>query len=252
MAHNEQGRNHVRAREYDLQDVCEWRSRLLHAAIRDDKMLMVQLLIELGADPNNTVDGRTALHIATFRVNHHFVELLLGAGADPTLRDDCGLTALHQAIMNGFEETIAALIKGGADVNARTHSPTNKWRRIKDTAGFNASDMTPLMLTCGFRPEVVHMKRYSQRPDQALPTRLAYLLLSAGADTTSLDTLGNTALYYAIAACDLSLVKLLLENGAKLPEPDPNGYCIIHAFAEGRDHRRSPEDLQNLLDLLLR
>ncbi|KAJ7926329.1 ankyrin repeat-containing domain protein [Mycena leptocephala] len=32
----------------------------------------------------------------------------------------------------------------------------------------------------------------------------------------------------------------------------PTGYCIIHAFAEGRGHGRSPEDLQNLLDLLLK
>ncbi|KAJ7851754.1 ankyrin repeat-containing domain protein [Mycena leptocephala] len=242
----------VSCSQYDFQDVCEWRSRLLHAAIRDDKMLMVQLLIELGADPNNTLDGRTPLHTATFRVNHRFVELLLGAGADPTLRDDRGLTALHQAIMNGFEETIAALIKGGADINARTHSPTNKLIRTEDNEGFNASGVTPLMLTCGFQPEVDYLNRYYHKAEQALPTRIAYLLLSAGADTTSFDTSGNTALYYAIAACDLNLVKLLLENGAKIPEPDPTGYCIIHAFAEGRGHGRSAEDLQDLLDLLLK
>jgi ankyrin repeat protein len=123
---------------------------------------------------------------------------------------------------------------------------------IEDNEGFNASGMTPLMLTCGFRPEVDNMNRYYHNPEQALPIRIAYLLLSAGADTTSLDTSGNTALYYAIAACDLNLVKLLLENGAKIQEPDPTGYCIIHAFAEGRGHGRSPEDLQNLLDILLK
>jgi ankyrin repeat protein len=214
----------------------------LHAAIRDDKIIMVRLLIELGADTNDTVNGRTALHTATFRVNCQFVELLLGAGADPTLRDSRGCTALHQAIMNGFEKTIAALIRGGADVNACTHIPVDKLVSSK------ASGLTPLMLTCGFRP---HETRYCGKPDPALPTRIAQLLLSAGADTTPLDTSGNAALHYAIMACDLDLVRLLLENGAKIQQPDINGYCIIHAFAQGRAHGRSPEHLQNLLDLLL-
>ncbi|KAJ6474851.1 ankyrin repeat-containing domain protein, partial [Mycena sanguinolenta] len=225
-----------------LQDVRDWRSRLLHAAIRDDKIIMVHLLIELGADTNYLVDRRTALHTAAFRANHHFVELLLGAGADPTLRDDRGCTALHQAVMNGFEETIATLIKGGADVNARVHRPSKK--SLDDFA----SSMTPLMLTCGFRHDA---EQHYDKPDPGLATRIARILLNAGADPISLDHSGNAALHHGVQTCDLNLVKFLLENGATIPEPDPNGYCIVHAFAEGDDRGRSPEDMQNLLDLLL-
>ncbi|KAF8217383.1 ankyrin repeat-containing domain protein, partial [Mycena galopus ATCC 62051] len=98
-------------------DAHDWRSRLLHAAIRDDKIIMVQLLLELGAEPNYIVHGRTALHTAAFRNNARFVQLLLSAGSDTTPLDNYGYTALHHAIMNGFKETTVALITGGADVN---------------------------------------------------------------------------------------------------------------------------------------
>ncbi|KAJ6587462.1 ankyrin repeat-containing domain protein [Mycena vulgaris] len=253
----------------------EWRSHLLHTAIRDDKMLMVQLLLELGADANYTVGGRTALHTATFRKDASFIKILLSAGADPTLRDTYGRTALHQAIINGFEETAAALIMGAADVNACILT-TNAHANATVRKGPHAGMMTPLMLTCGFL-------RGNER-DVGFPTHIAHLLLAAGADTTPaddsghtvihyaveacdlslvrlllaagaditpVDGSGHTAIHYAIKTCDLSLVKLLLENGAEIPAPKSTGYCAIHTLAEGRSYRQSAEDLQCLLDLLL-
>ncbi|KAJ7033224.1 ankyrin repeat-containing domain protein [Mycena alexandri] len=234
---------------YKLQDAREWRSRLLHAAIRDDKMIMVQLLLELGADPNNLVYGCTALHTAACRVDHRLVELLLAAGGDPTLYDDRGRTALHQAVMNGFEETITALIRGGADVNAVIQTSKSRPREM----GPNTSGMTPLMLTSGFEVgKVIGYDSSYRKADPTLPASLARLLLSAGADTISLDKSGKSALHYAVMAHDLDLVKLLLDNGAEIPEPDPHGYCIIHVFAQSRACGRSLKDLQNLLDLLLK
>ncbi|KAJ7439220.1 ankyrin repeat-containing domain protein [Mycena latifolia] len=221
-----------------------WRSRLLHAAIRDDKMIVVRLLLELGADANYTVGGRTALHTAAFRRDARFVEMLLGAGADPTPLDTYGHTALHRAIINGFEETAAALVTGGADVNMRVQS-TEYTKRLSSYGmrSKKAVSTTPLMLACGFR--------LNDESDFALPTRISRLLLAAGAETATIDDAGHMAIHYAIEACDLSLVKLLLEHGASIPAPDPDGYCVIHSFAEGRGHKKSLESLQGLLDLLL-
>ncbi|KAJ7673512.1 hypothetical protein B0H17DRAFT_1082826 [Mycena rosella] len=226
-------------------DVRDWRSRLLHAAIRDNKIVMVRLLLELGADPNYTVYGRTALYTAAFRKDGGFVEMLLGSGADPTqYYDSYGYTALHQAIINGFEETVAALIKGGADVNARIQPIKNSQGVSKYYLDGRMLDATtPLMLVCGFD--------LSNKEDVALPTRIARLLLTAGADLTLVNGSGKPAIHYAVEGCDLSLVKLLLENGATIPASDPDGCCAIHTFAEGRGHMRSLEDLQSLLDLLL-
>ncbi|KAJ7111448.1 ankyrin repeat-containing domain protein [Mycena epipterygia] len=263
----------------DGRPVRDWRSRLLHAAIRDNKLNMVRLLLELGAEANYTVGGRTTLHTAAFREDARFVEILPGAGADTTLLDNYGYTALHHAIMNGFEETTAALVNGGADVNARTDHRAIIDSRIT-TKDYRApvDGTTPLMLACGLR------FRFNDETDPALPARIAQLLVAAGADTTATNELGNAAIHYAIEACDfglvklllkngvkipalpdsaghsfihtavkacdMGLVKLLLENGAKIPPPDLSGYCVIHAFAEGKSNG-STDDLASLLNLLL-
>ncbi|KAJ7839850.1 hypothetical protein B0H14DRAFT_2512793, partial [Mycena olivaceomarginata] len=97
--------NGVLVRQDNGTDARDWRSRLLHAAIRDDKIIMVRLLLELGTEPDYIVHGGTALHTAAFRKDARFVEMLLSAGSDTTLLDKHGYTALHRAIMNGFEET---------------------------------------------------------------------------------------------------------------------------------------------------
>ncbi|KAJ7111442.1 hypothetical protein C8R44DRAFT_633091 [Mycena epipterygia] len=229
-------------------DINDWRSRLLHAAIRDDKIIMVRLLLELGAEPNYTVHGRTALHTAAFRKEACFVELLLSAGADTTLLDNYGYTALHQAIINGFEGTIAALLTGGADVNARTDC------RIKTSdSRAPVNGTTPLILACGFRVK--------KEGGSVVPARIATLLLAAGADTTAVNDSGNAAMHYAIEAGDLSLVKLLLENGTKISAPpDSAGHSFIHTAVKAcnlslvkllLDSRKSTDDLGSLLNLLL-
>jgi ankyrin repeat protein len=128
-------------------DVREWRSRLLHVAIRDDKITVVRLLLELGADAKCVVGGRTALHTAAFRRDPRFVEALFGVGADHTLHDHSGCTALHQAILNSFEETAAALVAGGAGVSIHLGPST-----VRDPLAKSKSPerKTSLMLLSGF------------------------------------------------------------------------------------------------------
>src|SRR5690606_35991097 len=52
-----------------------------------------------GVDINaQDVHGRTALHYACMREKPEAVQQLLGAGADDTIFDDDGLTALHRGV----------------------------------------------------------------------------------------------------------------------------------------------------------
>ena len=46
------------------------------------------------------------------------VERLLAAGADTEYRDQDDFTALHHAVLSGFEDVVRILIASGADVNA--------------------------------------------------------------------------------------------------------------------------------------
>ena len=51
---------------------------------------------------------------------HHskIVRILLDAGADVSIKSDCGLTALHYAVMNGDGSSVIMLMAAGADPNA--------------------------------------------------------------------------------------------------------------------------------------
>ena len=63
------------------------------------------------------IDGVTALHVAAEGGHLATVELLLSKGADPTVKDDEGRTALTQAIKGNYGEIATILVKAGADAN---------------------------------------------------------------------------------------------------------------------------------------
>jgi len=66
--------------------------------------------------------GRTALHTAAYHGKVDSIAALIKAGADVNAKEENGYTALHQAASTGDKDAIAALIRAGADVNAKTPS----------------------------------------------------------------------------------------------------------------------------------
>ncbi|KAL3461665.1 ankyrin repeat-containing domain protein [Aspergillus heterothallicus] len=214
-----------------------WKSVLLLSAIRDEHLSSVQLLIQAGAD----VHYGHALQIAACREDPRYVRCLLDAGADPSKYDDSGRTALHEAVLNGFFETITALIDGGADVNQPMRDKTRRsgtWMR----GMFNTLDgSTPLIQACGFT--------FVRKPDLALT--IARLLLSRGADATLQDTSGMTALHYAVMRPYPELIKLLIDFGCSLDATEADGRMPIHILATCQDTHLSDADLREVLRLIL-
>lgn len=79
---------------------------------------LVKALLECGADPNGkTPSGRVPLYAAVG--NNEIVGLLLKAKADPNIAMQNASPILIAAIESGTDETVEALVKAGADVNAR-------------------------------------------------------------------------------------------------------------------------------------
>ena len=82
---------------------------LMRAAAHDD-VVMLQLLVDAGADPNSVNQyGSTALIKAAIHDRANAAKELIRCGAQAGLRDTDGLTAKDIAIKNGSREVIAEL-----------------------------------------------------------------------------------------------------------------------------------------------
>ena len=77
----------------------------LHAAVAGGKLEIVRALLEAGADPNAQQQaGFRPIHEAGGRANRALAELLLNHGADPSLPNDTGKTAIELAHEKGHED----------------------------------------------------------------------------------------------------------------------------------------------------
>ena len=80
----------------------------IHAAVSNLRLRNVEMLLEYGADPNaqNYRDNMTPLMISR---HPSIIEVLLAAGANASIRDNNGQTALDHAIRMEREDLITAL-----------------------------------------------------------------------------------------------------------------------------------------------
>jgi len=77
----------------------------LHAAVAGGKLDIVKAILEAGADPNAQQQaGFRAMHEAGTRANRPLAELLLAHGADPSLPNDEGKSAIALAREKGQTE----------------------------------------------------------------------------------------------------------------------------------------------------
>lgn len=101
----------------------------------------IEMLCQLGADPNKKADGISALHLASGMCAVRIVDLLIQLGADPASKDKDGKTALHQLARQGYQpflkefhpglsnwtrhiKTFQILLRRGCPVDAK-----DKWGR---------------------------------------------------------------------------------------------------------------------------
>lgn len=126
-------------------------------------------------------DGSTALHWASYSVDHELVKALLAAGAKADVTNDYGSTPLTEAVKLNDLELVRMLLAAGADVN----SP-------------NQDNQTTLMLA-----------------SHNGSLELAQMLIDKGAAVNAVETFRKqTALMWAAAENHPELVKLLIKNKA--------------------------------------
>lgn len=96
-------------------------SAVLHTAANATSARFVETLLEAGADPDvrHAVTERTPLMQAAGMATDDQFELLLDAGADISLADRTGVTALHLAAMVNAGSQVLTLLEKGADPLAK-------------------------------------------------------------------------------------------------------------------------------------
>lgn len=93
---------------------------LLRAVRSRDRLDVVRLLLEKGADPNLPVyhSNETPLHHAALFAGPQTIRLLLAAGAEIEARQQQGETALFVAAGRGYRDNVEALLAAGAEIDA--------------------------------------------------------------------------------------------------------------------------------------
>jgi len=229
----------------------------LAALIRDGEYKDALALIATGADVNATQpDGTTPLMWAVNHGEHELIDELLKHGAKPGGRNVLGATALTEAIETGDSELVGRLLQAGADPNLG-----------------NEDDQTPLMLAArqGSLPMVEALvkagakinTREEFRDQSALmwavgsntggAAAVTDFLIKHGAEVdfrAAANDWGNqitgepraqyrptgglTPLLYATRSGCLECAKSLLQAGADINRPTPDGVSpLMNAIDAG-------------------
>jgi len=189
---------------------------------------LVEFLLEKGSDPNAAKAGFTALHEAIMRRDERMVSALLVHGADanaplrtwtPTRRSSydfhfepalVGATPFWLAARFSEPGIMRLLAKHGADPLFVQHSDeltVNKGFKHKTEV------TTALMAALGMGGGTAWVQPTGDR--EALTLEAVKFALDAGVDVNAANTDGRTALAAAKALKYDSVVRLLIQNGAK-------------------------------------
>ncbi len=226
---------------------------LLWAVYQVDERLVAELL-RREADPNRSNHfGASPLSEAAKLANLSLVEQLLDAGANPDSANADGQTPLMLAAFNGSIEVARALIAKGADVNAVeqwTGQTALMWavaRKKPELAKLlidNGADVHRRATFFDWSSQMTSEPRGQYRPAGGL-TPLLYAarsgcltcvqaIVEAGADVDLPSPEGETPLLVALDNFQFEVAKYLLDHGASPTAFDWWGRTPLHVAIDVR------------------
>ncbi|HEV3333018.1 MAG TPA: ankyrin repeat domain-containing protein [Bryobacteraceae bacterium] len=197
-------------------------SRALLWAAHNNDADMVNRLLRAGADAKARNEfGATAMSEAAFVGNTAIIEALLKAGADPDSPGPDGQTALMVAVRTGNLASVTLLVEHGANVNAKEQ------QKEQTALMWAAAQSQPAIV----RALVAHGADVNARSH--VDEWIAQVSPEPRAQHLSYG--GLTPLLFAAREGCLGCVQSLVEGGAKLNLPDPEGVTPL-ILAIGNAH----------------
>lgn len=189
----------------------------------------LQLLCEHGVNINAEVEGasqETALHLSVRYAALSAVQILASYGADVNAVDNRGMTPLHMAAGILHKDTIANLIRQGADINT----------------GVKHSGNTALHLAA---------LALATKTIKTLEDNISCIseLLEHGAEPNAENGAGMTPFQEACGMGNKELVDLLLGYGANINKLSRTGENCLFLFLDHRPNVRNSPLLGKLLSL---
>jgi len=192
----------------------------LYLACTNRNTAIVKALLQVGADANAALgSGESVLMNCARTGATEAVSLLIDAGANVNHAEpENGQTALMWAAAAGHADIVGRLVRGGADIRARTRAgiPTIPGTcRVCDWK-VTSGNFTPLLFAA-----------------QSGDIEIAKILLDAGADPNEATVLHGNSLVIASAGGHEDLALYLIERGADIHAADEDGITALHHAVAG-------------------
>jgi ankyrin repeat protein len=238
----------------------EFGNPLFLTVIESSSNLFIDAMLKYGVDVNSkSFDDKTSLHYACKTGNFRLAKSLIDLGVKVNQKDSNGETPLFYAIESGNEAIIDLLLKSGADSNIRnSQKETVLFRAIqlnnlrilefllKRDVSPNTSDSDGNNLII----DLVSSTKLTESPQDL--EKVLRVLSRYGINFSARNRYGITALEKAVMKSNFLLVKILVDSGAGVNEPDKNGNtplkkAILNYVNSSRNQEENMQIIQYLV-----
>ena len=207
---------------------------MLHAAAENGKIQIIELLLSQGCHVDSRDrEGVTPLMLAALHDEPSAFQMLLQNRADPSLKENDGLSLLHYAAKGGNTTIINNLLLLGVYIDSRTNAGVTPMM----TAAFcDKQSAFQILIQNGADPSIkddngsslLYFAAHGGNPS------IINKLLLLGLDIDSRGTQGATPLMmFAAAFGKQSALQVLIENGADPSLKADEELSLLHCAVQG-------------------